>query len=405
MKVRIGFFITGIIVFPFALIVGGRIPYLLLYTYLLTLVIPLIHCLLGKYRLKVTIKAPEKELVAGEEIKITYEINNPLGVTFPRLEFHNDLAYRLRGRREAEVHFYLEKKGSFRRDVLVQCKRRGYFKVGVGRLIIKDIFNLYKLKKISKAPLQLKIYPRVVPLKKLKIQASQHMGELMVKNPLFQDYTSLSDLRTYQEGDSLKKIHWKASAKTDSLMVKNYEEQGDHEVIIMLDSCMKSYGADKEAYVEDKLVDTAASMIDYCLRQNIKVSLNYWDKEGDRVIMGDHPGCFKAFLDQLVSFHPTGSNDFPKEIERTLPSIPQGSTLFLLTPLLSKELGAQGIHLKMKNLRPFYMVIGSEKESPNITRANKALAKRLEGEGIPLYLIDVEQDIRDILEGKYEKGA
>ncbi len=405
MRTKIALLFIGLMVVPFALIVGGRIPYLLLYTYLLTLLLPFLHSLLGKYFIQVIVKVPEGELVAGEEIKIHYEIRNPSGLTFPRLVFHNELVYRLTGKQEPEIQFHLKKKESYWGQTTVQCVRRGNFTLGKGRLIIKDIFDLYRLKKVANVPLALTIYPRVVTLKSLKIQASQQMGELVVKNPLFQDYAALSDLRVYQPGDSLKKVHWKASAKTDTLMVKNFEEQGDHGVIVMLDSCRNNYFFDQEAFIEDKLVEAAASIIDFCLGQNIKVSLYYRDTGGTRIMTGNQAGYFKGFLDQLVTFHPVDTVDFYREIEGNLPNIQQGSTLFLLTPFLGKELAAQGIRLKMKNLQPVYLIIGSEEGSPHISRQNKEMAKKLGGEGIPLYLLDVEQDIRDVLEEKYEKGA
>lgn len=405
LKSKVSFIIGGLFLVPFAIIIGGRVPYFLLYVYLLTALVPLLHGFLGKLFIKGKLKLPEKELVAGEEIKISYEIENPLALTFPCLELENTIAYRLTGQREETIFFQLDRKESFYGEATIICRRRGLYKTGEVSILIRDIFNFYTLTKVAATPLSLKIYPKITPLKNFKVQASQHMGELIVNDPLFQDYSSLSDLRLYQEGDSFKKIHWKASAKNDTLMVKNFEERGDNEVVIVLDSYQGSYEGDREYWIEDKLVEIAASLIEYCLKENIKISLYYQIPNGLVSVKGDHSGYLKSFLDKLVLFHPTVHHPFHHEIERMITTLQQGSTLLLLTPRLNKELGAQGIRLKMKNFQPVYMVVGDEKENPDLWKKNKELAKVLEGEGIPIFLIDVKQDLRDILEGKYEKGA
>ena len=387
----------------FALIVGGRVPYFLLYTSLLILLIPLIHCVLGAIFLKGNVRLPEKEMMAGDEVKIRYSFENPLSLTFPILEIENNIAYRLTGKREKREIFHMEKKDYYEGTTIVSCKRRGHYQSGEVKLYIRDIFNIYSLSKTIFTPLSFKVYPQITPLKSFKIQASQHMGELLVMDPLFQDFSSLSDLRVYQEGDPIKKIHWKASAKSDELIVKNYEERGDNEVVIVLDSHKLSYKGDDEGFIEDKLVETAAAIIDYCLKQNMKVTL--YHERNDEVIetKGNNRGFLKRFMDEIVGFHPIGNSLLQYNIEKLTSFIKQGSTLFILTPQLNRQLGVKGIHMKMRNISPVYIVLGNKKENSIQWNQNKEVARVLEGESIPIYMIDIDQDIRDVLEGKYEK--
>lgn len=385
--------------------VGGRVPYFLLYTSILFLLIPLIHCLLGVIFLKGEVRLPEKEMVAGEEVIIQYEFENPLSLGFPILELENNIAYRITGKKEKKEIFHLEKKDYYEGATVVSCRRRGHYRAGKVKLHIRDIFNIYSLHKTIVTPLSFKVYPNITPLKSFKIQASQHMGELLVKEPLFQDYSSLSDLRVYQDGDSIRRIHWKASAKSEDLMVKNYEERGDNEVVIVLDSHKSSYQGDNEGWIEDQLVEAAAAIIDYCLAQNMKVTLHYEEKDEIIQTNGNHRGYLKSFMDAIVGFHPIGSSLLQNNVEKLTSFLNHGSTLFILTPQLNRQLGAQGIRLKMRNISPVYIVLGDKKENSIQWNQNKEVAKVLKGESIPIYLIDIAQDIREVLEGKYEKGA
>lgn len=405
MKGKIIFIVINIIIIPYALLVGGRVPYFLLYTSILVALVPLVHCILGKMFIKGMVKLPEKEMVSGDEISIKYEFENPSSINFPILEFENNIAYRLTGKKEKKEIFHLEKQGYYEGSKTIPCRRRGHYKTGKVKLYIKDIFNIYSLQKTVKTPLSFKVYPRITPLKSFKIQASQYMGELIVKDPLFQDYSSLSDLRTYQEGDSVKKIHWKASAKSDDLIVKNYEERGDNEVVLVIDSNKESYAGDKEYWIEDKLVETCASIVDYCLKQNINVTLYHQQHDNIIETKGNNPGFLKKFMDDIVGFHPNGSFTLQQNIEKITSYIKSGVTLFVLTPRLNKQIGAQAIDMSMRSISPVYIILGSKKENPVVWNNNKEVAKALEGESIPTYMIDIEQDIREALEGKYERRA
>ncbi len=367
------------------------------------MLIPLIHCLLGVIFLKGNVRLPEKEMMAGDEVKIRYNFENPLSLTFPILEIENNIAYRLTGKREKKEIFYMEKKDYHEGTTIVSCKRRGHYKSGEVKLHIRDIFNIYSLHKTIVTPLSFKVYPQIIPLKSFKIQASQHMGELLVMDPLFQDFSSLSNLRAYQEGDPIKKIHWKASAKSDELIVKNYEERGDNEVVLVLDSHKLSYKGDDEGFIEDKLVETAAAIIDYCLKQNMKVTLYHELKDEIIETKGNHRGFLKRFMDEIVGFHPIGNSLLQYNIEKLTSFIKQGSTLFILTPKLNRQLGVKGIRMKMRNISPVYIVLGNKKENSIQWNQNKEVARVLEGESIPVYKIDIDQDIRDVLEGKHEK--
>jgi uncharacterized protein (DUF58 family) len=45
-----------------------------------------------------------------------------------------------------------------------------------------------------------------------------------------------SDLKEYQAGDDVKNIHWKASARTNHIYVKTYEEEKHLNIHVLLDT-------------------------------------------------------------------------------------------------------------------------------------------------------------------------
>lgn len=405
MKAKASIILFGIITFISVIFVGGRVPYFGLYFFLGTILLPAIHGLFGRWKLHGEIILPEKELMAGEETKLRYIFKNNLPVTFPRLEFENNLVYRLTGIKEKNKIFHLAQHEDFSGESVIICRRRGHYRLGEAKLYIKDIFGLFTFSKKIEAPISLKVYPRIIPLRSFLIPASQQMGELIANEIVFQDYTSISDLKEYQEGDSVKKIHWKASSRQDNLVVKNFELRGDTEVLILLNNNQGDYKGDTEGWIEDVGVEVAISVVDYCLERNMQVSLAINKNNEHSLIKGSSKAYLKVFLESMVEFDALGTMGFISQIEKVSSAARQGTTMLIITPVLTKAIGTMGIGLKMKNINPIFILTGDEEINPDVWQQNKEVGKKLEAEGISLYMINSSQHIRDALEGKYEKGA
>lgn len=70
-----------------------------------------------------------------------------------------------------------------------------------------------------------------------------------------------SGLREYQPGDSPKNIHWKASARAEKLIVKEYEENLPAGVSIVLDLFQEHYPDLQEDYLFEQAISLAASLV------------------------------------------------------------------------------------------------------------------------------------------------
>jgi len=400
MKGRL-YLLLGVPITLLALLVGGRLPFFVWYIYLLVWLLPMIHSLLGKVFLRGAIQVPAADLVAGETVTVAYRVENPLPIAFPGIELENEVGYRLTGVKEPRRVFSLQGKEQLEGRSELVCRRRGVYKLGHIKLVIHDIFQMSIFEKTITSPLSLKVYPRVVPISSFPIVASQQMGNLKVKDPLFQDYTQVSQLRQYREGDAVRQIHWKVSAGKKHLMVKEYEERGDTEVLLLLDSTREHYAHDSEGWTEDQLVEAAASVIDYCLRGNISVTLRYVSHGRQVRLAGNSPIYLKHFLDGLAQFRPTESVLFEKQAVEWTEQMPPGTALLLLTPWVTKGLAARGLEDRLKNRYPLFLVFGDGENNPVGWEKNREMVKKLTLEGLSCYLFDRNQHVRDVLEGTH----
>ena len=80
-------------------------------------------------------------------------------------------------------------------------------------LTIKDAFGFFSIKKKISSTTSLLIYPEIIGLTTFKISTSQQAGDLLIRDSSFQDKSRIYSLREYLEGDSIKSIHWRLTAR------------------------------------------------------------------------------------------------------------------------------------------------------------------------------------------------
>ena len=78
-------------------------------------------------------------------------------------------------------------------------------------------------------------------------------------------------LREYVPGDDLRHVHWKSSARTGSLMVRQYVDTDIPELTVVLDVARTAYDPDGDGF--EAACEAAASIIEAFHRQGFSVRL------------------------------------------------------------------------------------------------------------------------------------
>ncbi|MET0564413.1 MAG: DUF58 domain-containing protein, partial [Gaiellaceae bacterium] len=166
--------------------------------------------------------------------------------------------------------------------------------------VIEDPFGLERVEQRLDAPGALLVYPRLVELDRLFSDAGSrsHDGRrLLLRRPSGFD---LHSVREYEHGDSLRKVHWRSTARRAQLMVKELEDAPRDEVAIVLD-------ADPEAVVGESFdvqVRAAGSLLLAHVRRGRRALLviNGAQREHQGVRSGESD--WRAALDLLAAVEP-----------------------------------------------------------------------------------------------------
>jgi uncharacterized protein (DUF58 family) len=164
----------------------------------------------------------------------------------------------LDGRRTALLQLGPQGRESLRYQV--RFLMRGYYQLGPVLLESGDFFGLHRRFRIETRPQFVLVTPRVIPLAGFEIASRRPMGEVRLAHRLFEDPTRISGVREYQPGDPLRRVHWKASARTGVLHSKQYEASSVVGVTLVLDFHSDEYPAREEPNRSELAVTTVASL-------------------------------------------------------------------------------------------------------------------------------------------------
>ena len=144
----------------------------------------------------------------------------------------------------------------------VHAAHVGVFSVGLHACTVEDLLGLVRKRiPLSGTFFELLVLPHTFEVDPLTLAPGDPGSELMARAT--EDLSAPSDIRSYQQGDAMKKIHWKLSLRKGELMVRKFDEPILQDVLLLMDcSRPPSWGHPQaEADLRDALLETTASVL------------------------------------------------------------------------------------------------------------------------------------------------
>ncbi|MEJ2555497.1 MAG: DUF58 domain-containing protein [Anaerolineae bacterium] len=153
------------------------------------------------------------------------------------------------------------------------CRRRGLYTLGPTRLRTGDPFGIYTLTLHDQHSSTVLVTPPLVPLTQLRISPGGWAGDQRRRRGALERDISDAGVRNYVPGDSLRRIHWHASAHYDTLIVRQLEAatSGDWWIFVDLDAAAQA-GTGQDSTLELSIV-LAASLAMRGLKERRRVGL------------------------------------------------------------------------------------------------------------------------------------
>jgi uncharacterized protein (DUF58 family) len=154
--------------------------------------------------------------------------------------------------------------------------KRGVYRSGQVRLVSQDPFGLFRLRRDFLDPHPYIVFPAVEGLPDLDARFAGLPSDSRATRHWEQITTDVASIRPYAEGDSMRRIHWRYTARMNELMVKEFDMGLSAEAWVLLDMHSQSHYSieiDEVNNTEELSVTVAASIIDRLMDQSMPVGL------------------------------------------------------------------------------------------------------------------------------------
>ena len=153
------------------------------------------------------------------------------------------------------------------------CRRRGLYTLGPTRLQASDPFGIFTLTVFDHHAETMLVTPPVLPLRQLSITPGGWAGDQQRRRHALEREISDVGVRNYAPGDSLRRIHWRVSAHSDTLIVRQLEavSSADWWIFVDLEAAMQA-GSGQDSTLELSIV-LAASLAMHGLKERRRVGL------------------------------------------------------------------------------------------------------------------------------------
>ncbi|HEY3334638.1 MAG TPA: DUF58 domain-containing protein [Candidatus Limnocylindrales bacterium] len=206
----------------------------------------------------------------GDRLRVTYTLRNTGRIIKPWLEIHNPttLPGGLPGR-ALSLHGRQERSWLVRTPLV----RRGHFRIEPLQIRTGDPFGFFEASASVGQGITLVVYPRIDALPMWKLPPANIEGAHAQPERTLQTTPLATTVRPYAPGDSMNRIHWRTTAKTGEIQVKEFDLEQTADAWIFMDLDAGNEAGHGDDSTTEVAVRAAASIADKALGENRAVGL------------------------------------------------------------------------------------------------------------------------------------
>lgn len=277
---------------------------------------------------------------------------------------------------------------------------RGRYPLDDARAVVEDPFGLEQ----ESVPLAeqgaLLVLPRIVELDLLFSESGPraHDGRrLLLRRPSGFDVHSV---REYEEGESLRKVHWKSTARRGQLMVKELQDEPRDEVAILLDADARSVAG--ESF--DAQVRAAGSLLHTQVVRDRRAVLVVNSLRQEFVRVQTALGEWRQALETLAAVEPTGQVPLAALLVDDSGPAARAFELALVTSRLEPALVERVVHRSLAQRRVSVVYIDAPTFAGGRPSREPGLL-RLQASGVSVAVVRRGDDLRVVLGTAMRKEA
>ena len=320
----------------------------------------------------------EHRAFQGEVIELTLELHNTKLLPQPWVTVHDAFPHLLPVAETKLERNPMTNLADFRtfwmvgpyqritRHFHIHCTERGYHPYGPAVLTTGDAFGFFTRTAFRREPDHLIIYPRLYTVADLRLPTKHPFGPSVTPNSLYQDPLRTAGVRPWEAGDSLRRVHWKASARQQELLSRIYEPSEERVVQIFLNSTtMTRHWHGYIPEMQERAISVAGSLAALAAEERLPVGLIAngalrGSERALRLLPGRNPSQLMHILELLAQVTPFATQPIEDLLVEQAPNLPWGATLVIVTAIAHDDLLATLLDLAAVGRRIVLLTLAEE---------------------------------------------
>jgi uncharacterized protein (DUF58 family) len=281
---------------------------------------------------------------------------------------------------------------------------RGRYAFTDVRALLDDPFGLERVELRLPNEGTLLVYPRLVELDGVFSQGIEaHQGRrLAMWRPAGFD---LHSVREYQEGESLRKVHWPTTARRGELMVKDFDDAARDEVAVILDADAAPVVGTAPSSSFEAQVRAAGSILRAHVHAGRRSVLLINDARRGTQEVHTHGAEWRQALELLASVEPDGPEPLANLLADDATPAARALELVVVTAAMTSALADRLAQRARARRRVSLVYVDASSFAQPPRTVPEPLLLKLQAAGIPLAVVRNGDDLAEVLGPARREGA
>jgi uncharacterized protein (DUF58 family) len=269
------------------------------------------------------------------ENKLFLEIDNNYFLPFGHLTVYFSTVESMYGGGDRFYRASVLPFGKSKTEVKIRCPYRGEYEIGFTALEVVDLFGLLRFrlpfsKFRSFKPLKLVVFPKIREIPSGFLMNRETEGPVDSRRVKAEELSSISEMRGYRDGDPLKRVHWKLSARNQKLLVKEFDGSLTADSIIVIDCTEHGLKGEAAAAFEDSIGEAATAFCKRYTDDHMQFKLITYSEDRFE-LEGSSPYDFMAFYEHVARIKFGGDLSIARGLKLESEAMTDTGSLVLIT--------------------------------------------------------------------------
>lgn len=328
------------------------------------------------------------EPVEGDDLTVTLELESDARV--------RPSSVRLIDRIEKLGDFELTMRPSGRTLLARRALRRlprGKYRYAGAHAVLEDPFGLAGTEIDLPGSGALLVYPRLVSIDALFSEAgsrAQDGRRLLLRRPTGFD---LHSVREYEDGESLRKVHWPTTARRGQLMVKDLEDSPRDEVAVLLDAAAGITAGEPPDSSFDMQVRAAGSILKVHAGRGRRAVLVLNSAGRETQSLRDEESDWRHALELLAAAEPTATTPAAALLAEDASPAARALEVAVVTAQVSPALADRLVQRSLSRRPASLVFVDPTSFVPGARTPPQPALLRLQAAGVPVAVLRRGDDL------------